>query len=526
MSLLDAPLLLLDCQTTGTSAARDHLLEIAWTTSSALDSYPPLIHTALFRPPVELPKRVTELTGLTEADLAQAEEPSLAYRRLSTSPSPAFALAHYAQFERPFLKKLYADHGQEFSLPLLCSYRIAKRLFPEAPSGNIRGLAGYLGYELPEIRRAADHVRATTLIWQRIASDLHRLGVENLAGLEKWVAAKPAATSVRKNFRVDRLKRLQLPDEPGIYRMLSKGGEILYVGKATSLKSRVNSYFRGGCKGDRRKLELLARVWDIHTETCASALESALRETDEIKKHNPRYNRALKSTGINLLYFSRDGACASNAQDEKHPLGPFRDNSSIAQVFDWLRLWGAEELAEILYDPVSAEFMAEGFLRFCAAHGFDPEAAPSLRHLLAIGLRQWRRDQKIRLRELEAQEAQAPAEEDTGTEDEISGAGEEEIELPEPERVHLSLDHLLGRAAQDYLRAKRLTRLLNSCVRWETERGDWRSLFFANGSVHNGPQARPAHPWAGLTTADFDRMTVLQSELNKCEHRITSHPRQ
>jgi hypothetical protein len=60
---------------------------------------------------------------------------------------------------------------------------------------------------------------------------------------------------------VDRIKRLEFPNRPGVYRMLSQSGQVLYVGKATSLKSRVNSYFRGQKGRDRKKLEMLAQVW-------------------------------------------------------------------------------------------------------------------------------------------------------------------------------------------------------------------------------------------------------------------------
>ncbi|MFX6149426.1 nucleotide excision repair endonuclease, partial [Acinetobacter baumannii] len=76
---------------------------------------------------------------------------------------------------------------------------------------------------------------------------------------------------------------LQLPDRPGIYRMLAQDGRVLYVGKATSLRSRVNSYFHGKTQG-KRKREMIAQVWDIQVTECGSALEAALLENEEIKR--------------------------------------------------------------------------------------------------------------------------------------------------------------------------------------------------------------------------------------------------
>ncbi len=83
------------------------------------------------------------------------------------------------------------------------------------------------------------------------------------------------------------------PESPGVYRMLSETHEILYVGKARSLKKRVASYFRTG-EGGHRKEGLIAAIRDIqftvtHTETEALLLEHSL-----IKEHQPRYNVLLR----------------------------------------------------------------------------------------------------------------------------------------------------------------------------------------------------------------------------------------
>ena len=514
LDLIEQKILLVDCQTTGTRAGHDRLLEIAWTWTSALDSFPPEVHSILLHLPDELPRRVQEITGITAAEVAEGEDPAKAWRSFheALTEKNTFALAHYAQFEKPFLEKFYAEHGggTSFPYPLLCSYRIAKRLFPESPSRNIRGLAGYFGSELGEIRRARDHVLATAVIWQRVATQLHSVGVRDVAALTAWLQAKePGKKKASTNFRVDRLKRLRLPESPGIYRMLAKNGEILYVGKASSLRSRVNSYFRGGCANDRRKLEMLARVWDIEVVECASPLEAALLENDEIKKHLPHYNRALRPSGRPLVYYSRDFRSISLLQDEQHPFGAFREQSALQQVCDLVLGLTGGELKPVFYEPVAEQLLREGFAIFRGEIGLDPDAIPSVRQLLALGMR------SLRLAELtaeveEEQESEEPS---------------EEVE-EQPEDIAAKFHGLMARAADEYRRSKKLGRLLNAAIEWESE-GKWRSLRVVNGVIHTGEVAEAArdYPWAGLTAADYDRMVVLQSELNRRPHRVQAHKR-
>jgi excinuclease ABC subunit C len=84
-----------------------------------------------------------------------------------------------------------------------------------------------------------------------------------------------------------------LPAKPGVYRMLGKEGEILYVGKARHLKNRVSSYFHGRSHADRTQA-LLAQVAGIEVTVTASETEALLLEFNLIKQHRPRYNVLLK----------------------------------------------------------------------------------------------------------------------------------------------------------------------------------------------------------------------------------------
>ncbi|HTR19096.1 MAG TPA: hypothetical protein VMH91_03950 [Candidatus Paceibacterota bacterium] len=87
------------------------------------------------------------------------------------------------------------------------------------------------------------------------------------------------------------LKKYDLPDEPGIYRF-RKGRQILYVGKATSLRDRVRSYFASDLNEARgaRIVGMVERATGLSWQQTDSVLEALILEANEIKRHQPPYN--------------------------------------------------------------------------------------------------------------------------------------------------------------------------------------------------------------------------------------------
>ena len=100
-------------------------------------------------------------------------------------------------------------------------------------------------------------------------------------------------TSIRDGVEVIKAAVKTLPLTPGVYRMIAKDGEVLYVGKAKSLKKRVVSYTNFGALPIRlqRMVAQTASMEFINTHTEAEAL---LLESNLIKKHQPRYNILLR----------------------------------------------------------------------------------------------------------------------------------------------------------------------------------------------------------------------------------------
>ena len=84
-----------------------------------------------------------------------------------------------------------------------------------------------------------------------------------------------------------------LPKSPGCYLMQGKLGEILYVGKAKNLKSRVTSYFNNSEKNPKTKI-LVSHIKNFEFILTNSDAESYVLENNLIKEHKPKYNIRLK----------------------------------------------------------------------------------------------------------------------------------------------------------------------------------------------------------------------------------------
>ena len=500
MNLKAARTIFIDCQTTGMHPGIGSLLEIAW----ALDCTNVVSRLVELPEGAEIPWRVQEITGIRAEDLSSAVSRETVVAELrSALENVDFALIHYAQFEKPFLNDLF---GAEFPVEIFCTHKVTKKLFPALPSRNIRGVSGFFGNHVGEIKRAGSHVRATIDIWNGLVSELAKNGIEEPARLRDWLVAKVAATRKPYEYRIEKEKRLSLPERPGVYRMIAKSGEILYVGKATSLRDRVNSYFRGRKGRDPRKLEMLTQTWDLNFTECGSALEAALLETDEIKRLDPPYNVSLKRGKRKLVFYSRDFVHASPVQGLEHPLGAFRTYNAVEDLRLVQRSLAAGVFLQVFHIERPQEVLSQGFELFLSRVGVEIHDFVNLRSFLALGMRLFRAERDVG-EDLDsaAEVVEEPANED----DELT-----------PEEAADKFNGLFVRAGRELWRAKRMTKLLNSRVEWEAESGR-HTLEVRGGKITAHGGIASEFPWTNLDIGDYDRMSVLLSGISPVEHSIS-----
>ena len=97
------------------------------------------------------------------------------------------------------------------------------------------------------------------------------------------------ATSAELQSKLD-----HLPDQPGVYLFRDAQGELLYIGKASVLSTRVRSYFQKWTDHSPKNAVLVSHIADVETIVTRSELEALILESNLIKQHRPRFNVILR----------------------------------------------------------------------------------------------------------------------------------------------------------------------------------------------------------------------------------------
>ena len=135
----------------------------------------------------------------------------------------------------------------------------------------------------------------------------------------------------------------KLPDSPGVYLMHNEQDEIIYVGKAISLKNRVRQYFQSSRNKSPKILRMVSNIRWFEYILTDSELEALVLENNLIKEHQPRYNTMLKDgktypyikVTIHEPYprilFSRE-----RKKDHARYFGPYTSSESVKNTIDLL----------------------------------------------------------------------------------------------------------------------------------------------------------------------------------------------
>ncbi|WP_317896564.1 exonuclease domain-containing protein [Aurantibacillus circumpalustris] len=240
--------------------------------------------TTLINPECNISSYFTGLTGITNDMVADAPRFHEIAPKILEMTEGCIFVAHNVGFDYGFIKEEFNSLGYKYKRETLCTVRLSRKLMPGRISYSLGHLCASLGIEIFGRHRAQGDAEATAILFDLLIQlkgqhpQYKNMGVEEIM--------------VR---RIDKIKQYilnKLPEECGVYYFFNKTGEIIYVGKSTNIYSRAQSHFNTDTQKGKKMLNDLYNVDYVAT---GSELIALLLESEEIKKHKPRYNRMRKS---------------------------------------------------------------------------------------------------------------------------------------------------------------------------------------------------------------------------------------
>ncbi len=135
-------------------------------------------------------------------------------------------------------------------------------------------------------------------------------------------------------------KAKMLPLLPGVYIIRDKRDEIIYIGKAKRLRTRVSQYFREGVPHDAKVTQMIEHAFTFDVIVCQSEFEALVLEASQIKAHTPKYNILLKDdkgysyVKITKGEYPRISAALQKDDDGADYIGPFTSSFAVRQMVE------------------------------------------------------------------------------------------------------------------------------------------------------------------------------------------------
>jgi DNA polymerase-3 subunit epsilon len=276
----------LDIETTGGSPLLERITEIAIYIHDGTGITGEF--ATLINPERNIPYFITSLTGITNEMVEDAPKFYEVAKQIVELTEGKTIVAHNARFDYSFLRQEFKTLGFNFRRPLIDTVTAARKLIPGYPSYSLGNICRELGITIEGRHRAAGDALATTRLFEiLIKKDIETNG----AAASLFRSTK----SLKLNPALDISRLEQIPEEPGVYYFYDDKGDLIYVGKSLNLYERVSTHLSNNTTN--RSMEMRDRIASIDWECTGSELVALLRESEEIKRNKPLYNRAQRRTG-------------------------------------------------------------------------------------------------------------------------------------------------------------------------------------------------------------------------------------
>ncbi|MFT5102811.1 MAG: DNA polymerase-3 subunit epsilon [Candidatus Latescibacterota bacterium] len=273
---------IVDIETTGGKFNEEGITEIAiykFDGHQVVDQF-----CSLVNPERSIQPFVVNLTGINSAMLTNAPKFYEVAKRIVEIMDGCILVAHNAQFDNRILTTEFDRLGFTFDKETLCTVELSKKIIPGLPSYSLGKLVRSLGIPLSDRHRAQGDAKATVELFKML---LNR-------DVEKEIISASVKKDPKRQLEPKLLDLIAAaPSETGVYYMHKADGTIIYIGKSKDIKKRLTQHFTND-KRKAKKMQL--EVAAVTYELTGNDLVAQLKESEEIKKNKPIFNRALRKS--------------------------------------------------------------------------------------------------------------------------------------------------------------------------------------------------------------------------------------
>jgi DNA polymerase-3 subunit epsilon len=325
--LFDAPLAIVDLETTGAHPAWDRITEIAVIEVAGGDVASEW--STLVNPGTSIPAPIQALTGITNEmveDAPSFEELAAGlYERLDGR----VFVAHNARFDYGFLRRSFERAGLLFQARTLCTVRLSRRLYPGHARHNLDSLIERHSLHCEARHRALGDARA---VWQFLCVAAEQYGADVMQTAARQISRMPSLPSHIEREMLD-----AVPDSPGVYLFYGEQGKPLYIGKSVAMRSRVLQHFTADLHS-AREAQIARELRRIEWRRTSGELGALLLESRLVKELLPVFNRQLRRANELCGFFFASGRLKLAGHDEitsatlSQLCGVFRSKRSAMQA--------------------------------------------------------------------------------------------------------------------------------------------------------------------------------------------------
>jgi DNA polymerase III subunit epsilon len=284
---------IVDIETTGGSSRIEKITEIAIYQHDGEKITGEFI--SLVNPERSIPYFITSLTGISNEMVEDAPKFYEIAKKVIEFTEGRTMVAHNARFDYSFIRQEFKSLGYNFRRNLLDTVTLGRKLIPGYRSYSLGNICRELDIEINGRHRASGDALATVRLFEKL--------------MEKDRQMNQGSSGLLRNTRVSKLnpnldsgKIEMVPEEPGVYYFYNEKGDLIYIGKSRNLQQRIRTHLSNNTTN--RAMEMRDLIADIDWEVTGSELIALLKESSEIKKNKPVYNRAQRRTGFQWGIFS------------------------------------------------------------------------------------------------------------------------------------------------------------------------------------------------------------------------------